>query len=167
MATIRVRAGPVPAITLRATNGTGIRGRTQSSRSTGYDRGVGSLLLLLSMLLSFGAPLITIPISLIYFIACSHSLSLRRRLLASAHGVSIACLYFGGLGVYWIGKADPSNTDPYWLFAVIPAAFILVSFYAFQGPKRVHYLQILNLLCLMGTISIGLQAVSGKWYPWP
>jgi hypothetical protein len=115
------------------------------------------------MLESWGAPLTSLAISLIYFVACSRTLSLTRRLLASSHGVSIALLYFGALEVFWHDKADPSYTDPFLLLAIIPVVLIFVSFYAYRGPVWVPYLQILNLLSLLWTLFIGQMAVSGRW----
>ena len=95
------------------------------------------------------APILAVAISIVYFRASPKTQALVLRLVASAHGVSIALLYFGALSFLWRAKADPALETAFFLISLIPVALIGVSFAFYRGGKLVHFLQIPNALCLL------------------
>lgn len=109
------------------------------------------------------APVLAVVISAVYFRASPSSQPLKVRLLASAHGFAIAVLYFGAMSIFWANAAKPRYAVPFLLLLVVPAVLILLTFFVFRGPKHVHWLQVLNLLCLGWVLFIGSMAVTGDW----
>ena len=111
----------------------------------------------------FLAPLLAIVISVVYFRSSPISQTIAMRLLASAHGCAIAVLYFGALSVFWANAAHPRYELPFFVLLAGPVALMMSSFFIYRGPTSVHFLQILNLLCLAWTFFIGIMAVTGNW----
>ena len=83
--------------------------------------------------------------------------------MASAHGFAISIVYFGAMSVFWANAARPKYAVPFVVLIAVPGALILLSFFVYRGPKHVHLLQVLNLLCLAWTFFIGIMAVTGEW----
>lgn len=109
------------------------------------------------------APLLSVVISAIYYKATSTSLSKSDRILVSAHGVSIAAMYFAALSVFWADASKPSYATPFMLSLLLPLALIVTSIFRFCGPRIVHWLQIINCICLAWVAFIGIMAVTGDW----
>jgi len=109
------------------------------------------------------APILALVISVAYFWASPKSQSLSSRVLASAHGVAIAGLYVGAMSIFYANAAKPKYAVPFLVLLAFPAVLMLLSFFLYRGPKHVHLLQILNLLCLGWVAFIGGMAVTGDW----
>lgn len=109
------------------------------------------------------APVLALSVSAVYFFTSPKTESLSKRLLASAHGLSIAALYLAAMTIFWTNTAHPKFQIPFLFSLVIPALLIGISFFIYRGNKTVHFLQLLNLLCLSWTFFIGSMAVTGKW----
>src|SRR5215470_2878812 len=101
------------------------------------------------------APILATAVSAIYFYFSPNSVSTGRRVLASAHGVSIAVLYLGAMTVFWTSTASSNYQAPFLIALVIPIALIIATFFVYLGPKKLHFLQVLNVLCLLWTFFIG------------
>lgn len=108
-------------------------------------------------------PFMTTVISIVYFTTSPRTQSILPRLLASAHGLSIAVLYLCALSVHWVGKASPDYEMPFYFLSLLPLFLIIGSFFLFRGRKLIHLLQIPNLLCLLWTFFVGSMAVTGNW----
>jgi len=78
-------------------------------------------------------------------------------------GISIAVIYAVAAAVALTGNASSDCATVFDLAQLIPIAFILASFKLYRGPKRVHYLQIPNVLSLLWGGFIGGMAVTGVW----
>src|ERR1700730_594182 len=111
----------------------------------------------------FAAPLVAICISAVYFFTAPRGDVLPRRLAASAHGLAIAILYFVAMAVFWSHKPNPSYGTPFSLLLLVPLALIATSFFLYRGPKAIHTLHLLNLVCLAWTFFVGSMAVTGNW----
>ena len=109
------------------------------------------------------APVLALAISVIYFISSPRSEPVARRLLASAHGAVITTLYMGAMAIFWAQKANPQFITPFLLLLPVPLVLIVVSFFIYRGRKAIHFLQLLNLLCLGWTFFVGSMAVTGDW----
>lgn len=109
------------------------------------------------------APLLSVFARVVYFRKSDPSQPLKRRLLASAHGVVMAVIYFGALTVFWSHHARDSFARPFALTLFIPPALILLSFAIYRGPRAVHLLQLVNIFALALTFLIGGMAVTGDW----
>jgi hypothetical protein len=109
------------------------------------------------------APILALVISVVYFISSPRTEPLSKRILASAHGVVITAIYMGAMTVFWAQKANPKFITPFLFSLLVPLLLIAVSFFVYRGRKTVHFLQLLNLLCLGWTFFIGSMAVTGDW----
>lgn len=109
------------------------------------------------------APILALGISAVYFFTSPKTEVLSKRLLASAHGLAITLLYAAAMVVFRTNSANPKFGGPFLLSLMIPLLLIVVSFFVYRGIKAVHWLQLLNLLCLGWTYFIGSMAVTGNW----
>ena len=109
------------------------------------------------------APVLALSVSAVYFFTSPKTEVLSKRLLASAHGLSIAALYLVAMTIFWANSAHPKFQVPFLFSLAIPALLIGTSFFVYRGSKTVHFLQLLNLLCLGWTFFIGSMAVTGRW----
>jgi hypothetical protein len=46
---------------------------------------------------------------------------------------------------------------------LVPATLIAASFFLYKGPKSLHWLQLINIACLLWTGFVGGMAVTGDW----
>lgn len=109
------------------------------------------------------APALAFLTSVAYFKSSPKSESLNKRIIVSAHGVVIAALYMVAMTIFWAQKADPKFITPFLFSMVVPLLLITVSFIFYRGRKVIHFLQLLNLLCLGWTFFVGSMAVTGDW----
>lgn len=109
------------------------------------------------------APILALVISVVYFISSPRAEPLPKRILASAHGAVITAIYMGAMTVFLAQKANPKFITPFLFSLLVPLLLIAVSFFVYRGRKTVHFLQLLNLLCLGWTFFIGSMAVTGDW----
>lgn len=100
-------------------------------------------------------------IGVVYFYADAPRQSVSRRLLASAHGVTISLLYCGAWVLYLTHRADETLARPFAQIMVLPLALIAVALFAFRGPRIVHLLQVINLLCLLWVWLRGSVVITG------
>jgi hypothetical protein len=77
--------------------------------------------------------------------------------------MAISLLY----GIAWVvaltSHANDRNGIPFALGFLVPAALIWISLDSYRGPKRVHWLQLVNACCLLWTGIVGGMAVTGRW----
>lgn len=109
------------------------------------------------------APLVALAISILFFLASPKEQGLARRCAASAHGLSIAALFFGAMQFHWSGAFHPAYQRPFGYMALLPLALIVLSFFYFRGAKSFHFLHIFSILCLAWVFFIGSMAVTGNW----
>lgn len=108
------------------------------------------------------APLIAIGISIAYFISSSRQQTLGGRLAASSHGVAIALLYAAAWVVLLSGKSNRSLGSIYAFALLLPVALIVTSFFIYRGNRLIHWLQPVNLLCLLWIGFAGVMMVTGE-----
>ena len=108
-------------------------------------------------------PLFATAISVVYLWCSPKFQPLAQRLLVSAHGAAIAAIYVCAMYVWWSGSSHASLALPFMFSLVIPLLLIVVSFLKFQGPRSIHFLQLVNLFCLGATFFFGGMAITGDW----
>jgi hypothetical protein len=107
---------------------------------------------------------VMVIVSAAYFWLGRRESNLWVRVLFSMHGVVAALFYLGALAIWEATQAfRPWAAWPYLLLHVIPVASIVFSFVRFPGPKTLHLLQVVNLLCMLQTIFVGGMAITGDW----
>lgn len=109
------------------------------------------------------APLLAIGVSAIYFFTSPKTQPIGSRIAASAHGITIAVIYFFAMAVFRANKAQPMYGSSFVMLQLLPILLAVLSFFLYKGRKTVHLLQILNLICLVWTFFIGGMAVTGQW----
>jgi hypothetical protein len=109
------------------------------------------------------APLLATIVSIIYYRAALPSLSQLQKVLLSAHGICIAVLYMSAMLVFWMGLSKEVYATPFLFSLLVPVGLGMFSLFKYQGHKVVHWLQLLNMLCLAWTAFIGIMAVTGNW----
>ncbi len=63
--------------------------------------------------------------------------------------------------VAFLGKSAPHLREPYLVMWLVPLAFVGVSLWRFQGPKRTHLLLIPLLAAMLWAVTIGFIVVGG------
>jgi hypothetical protein len=113
----------------------------------------------------YGAPVVMIGVSLVYFFADTRRPALRERLLVSVHGVAGAALYVGAFVVAWLqpGGYRPYLAWPYFVLLLVPLALIGVALFKFRGNPLIHALQAPNVAALLWSAFVGGMAVTGDW----
>jgi len=124
---------------------------------------LSSLAVLVSWAQGLLAPALALVISVVYFVSSPRSQSIARRILLSAHGAMIMALYMGAMAVFWAQKANPKFATPFQLLHLVPLILMVVSLFIYRGRNVIHFLQLLNLLCLGWTFFVGSMAVTGDW----
>jgi heme/copper-type cytochrome/quinol oxidase subunit 4 len=107
-------------------------------------------------------PLSALAVSVAYYRNSPTTQPVLLRLLASAHGVSIALLW--SLMLFWIAQSQDAawRLTAFECLLLLPVALIIVSFFVFQGPRKVHLLQAVNLGSLIYVGLVGAFFLS-KW----
>ena len=107
-------------------------------------------------------PLSALAVSVAYYRNAPTTQPVLLRLLASAHGVSIALLW--SLMLFWIAQSQDVawHLTAFECLLLLPIALIVVSFFVFQGPRKVHLLQAVNLGSLIYVGLLGVLFLS-KW----
>jgi len=100
-------------------------------------------------------------ISIIYFRADAPGQAIRHRLLASAHGISIAALYLAAWLVYLTHHASDSLAGPYTFLMLVPLGLMALSPFVFRGRWMVHLLLLPLALCLFWVWLRGAVVVTG------
>jgi hypothetical protein len=114
---------------------------------------------------AFWAVLAALPFitSVVYFRASRAVTPVARRIGVSAHGLVIAVLH---LGAVYIAAAQ-LHGDQYrtllLILCLVATGLIGYSFWAFRGNKQVHWLQVINVVWLLGLLFLGGMAVTGRW----
>jgi hypothetical protein len=141
---------------------TGSKGSTEA---TNYD-GTGDVIffdMLIEWLEGYGLPLMALSVSVVYFFASPHSQPVGRRIVASAHGLSICCLYAVAMGGWRLGLSGKVFGYLFSFLLFVPLFLIALSFSTFAGRKGFHWFQLLNLIRLAWVAFIGSMASSGDW----
>jgi hypothetical protein len=100
--------------------------------------------------------------SVVYFLF-PPATPLAQRLLVSAHGLYIAALYLGALVIGALQLHQRAYGPFFQALCVAAVGLIVHAVYAFQGNKKIHWLQVLNVLWLIATFLVGTMAVTGEW----
>jgi hypothetical protein len=108
------------------------------------------------------APVLAAAISGVYFVVSPRTQPLRSRILASAHGVTIALLYAAAWMVLISGQSSLWLGNLFAFSLLLPLSLIIISFFFYQGPKSVHWLQVINVACLLWTGVTGIMLVTGE-----
>jgi hypothetical protein len=114
-------------------------------------------------LLLYAAPLIAMLISAIYFFGSKADDSLFRRILTSIHGFAMTALYAIAWAISMTRQSDAGYGVPYAIGLLVPAALIVLALFRFRGNKKLHWLQIPNVACLVWIGFIGGMAITGDW----
>jgi hypothetical protein len=109
------------------------------------------------------APLLTLGISAIYFAKSPRDQSLIDRIAASAHGASICLIYLAAWLIALTRASAKRFGIPFALLLLVPVTLIAASFFLYKGPKSLHWLQLINIACLLWTGLVGGMAVTGDW----
>jgi hypothetical protein len=101
--------------------------------------------------------------SVIYFRSSPQDQPLALRVLVSAHGVTIAALFIAAMCIYWSNWSRAAYAKPYAVALLVPLVLIVVSLFAFRGPRSIHWLQLANVFCLAVTLFVGGMAITGDF----
>ena len=102
-------------------------------------------------------------VSVLYFVRSDAGESLSRRAVTSAHGVTIAALYIVAMAFAVTRRFDPALGTPFNIALLLPAALIVASLLLYRGSKKIHWLQVPNVACLVWTGFMGGMAITGRW----
>ena len=100
-------------------------------------------------------------VSVCYFRASRHDVSLGSRMLVSAHGAAGAVLLLCALALALLGVANSSLRTPYLVAWALPPVLIVVALWRFSGPRWIHALQLVNLAAMAWAIAVGFTAAGG------
>src|SRR5258706_1783070 len=123
----------------------------------------GPIAWLLTFSFWYLARLVSLGISVIYYVMAPMDTPLSRRILVSAHGAAMSILYVGAMTVALLGASRPTYGTPFLVFMAIPVLFAILAMRFYQGNRMIHLLQVVNVLCLAWTGFMGRMAVTGKW----
>ncbi len=85
------------------------------------------------------------------------------RCVTSAHGVLGILLFISAMTIGFTGNHNESNFKPFLISYLLPVSSILLSFILFRGNKKIHLLQIINIISLLVSFFIGGMSVTGRW----
>ena len=111
----------------------------------------------------YSAPIMALLVSVLYFVRSDAGESLSRRAVTSAHGVTIAALYIVAMAFAVTRRFDPALGTPFNIALLLPAALIVASLLLYRGSKKIHWLQVPNVACLVWTGFMGGMAITGRW----
>jgi hypothetical protein len=100
--------------------------------------------------------------SIVYFITSPRRQPRRLRLLASAHGATIATIYALAWLIVLSGMSRPPLLLPFAVLLIVPVSLTLISFFIYKGPRAVHWLQVPSIACLLWTGFAGAMLVTGQ-----
>jgi len=103
-----------------------------------------------------------IAISGVYFYA-GRSSKIIQRVLFSAHGLLGASYLIIAMLIWRNGLSSVEFELVYTLLFILPLASIVISFFYFSGNKKIHLLQIINLLGLAWCWFVGIMAITDNW----
>ncbi|MOA36708.1 hypothetical protein D3C78_1582470 [compost metagenome] len=85
------------------------------------------------------------------------------RCIISAHGILGIIIYILAMAVGFTGNHNENNFKFLLAAYSLPAASIILSFILFRGNKKIHLLQIINVIAFLASIFIGGMSVTGRW----
>ena len=109
------------------------------------------------------APVLALLVSVAFFVTSPPGQRLSSRLVASAHGLSIAVLYVGALAVTAFGASRQSLGLPFVLLLLVPLALVAASVFIYRGRRSILFLHAVNIVCIAWTFFIGSMAITGEW----
>jgi hypothetical protein len=121
------------------------------------------LSIIISYAEAFLAPILAFAVSLTYFRRSPRTDPLMKRIAASAHGVAIAVIYCGAMAISFAHIYNDRFGAPFSIILLLPVLLIVLSFFLFRGSRTTHWLQIVNIFCLLWTGFVGGMAVTGRW----
>jgi hypothetical protein len=117
----------------------------------------------IAMVVCLLASFIPLVSSFVYFRASPSTSSFAQRLAVSMHGAAVSALCMAAILVGMLGTPRPAFSEPFRFLLLVPVALSVYSLWYFQGNKRLHLLQIVNLLWLGLAFFLGSMAVTGLW----
>ena len=109
------------------------------------------------------APLSALAVSVVYYRTSPPDQPVLLRMLASAHGLAIALLCI--LWVFLIQSPRAAwHLKAFQYLCLVPVGLIVASFALFQGPRKVHLLQGVNLGSLAFVFFVGTFSLDPR--PW-
>ncbi len=109
-------------------------------------------------------PLLMMGISAAYFGRQRSGPTWPTRVLVSMHGISAAILFFGAIATWIIVPAyRPWALIPFAVMHLIPLGSIIYAFFRFDGPRKLHFLQVINVGCMLISFLAGGMAITGDW----
>lgn len=110
----------------------------------------------------FGGALIGIAIGIAYFVMSYRTSALWQRVLASAYGPSMACLYAAVAGWPEGYRYNLAGVQVIYWLQLLPLALLVYALAAYPGPRLVHWFLVpMGLLAWMWTFALGFVAVYG------
>jgi len=107
--------------------------------------------------------LVPLAVSAVYFLRSPSNQALSKRMLASAHGLSISVIYLSAIAISWTKNADRTLGRPFAMALVVPVVLIVISFALYRGKRATHWFQVLNFVCLGWVSFVGGMAITGDW----
>lgn len=107
--------------------------------------------------------LILLSTSYWYFKTAPAGTPMALRLISSAHGACALLLFSLALVIGFGGWHREVNGQLFAWLQLLPLALIALSFWAFRGPRALHWLQLLNVPATLWLALIDSMLASGKW----
>jgi hypothetical protein len=111
-------------------------------------------------LVNYFVPGLPSLISLVYFLASPRTQLLSKRLLTSAHGVSVTALWLIAAAFYSLHISSGTLGLLFVLLALGSASLIMVSLVRYQGPKGLHILVLFEFPAFIWALAIGVVAAT-------
>jgi hypothetical protein len=136
--------------------------------ASGTKDGMSSTVKFLGHLIPLILPLLTLAVSIVYFLTSLKTPNLKKRLLVSSHGVLLSVIYLSAflIGYFylvpsWFGFGPGWIRPVYLSTAVFPVAAMVYSFVRYSGNKWWHCLQLVNLTAGSLMYVVGYVAIGG------
>ncbi|WP_050469501.1 hypothetical protein [Herbaspirillum chlorophenolicum] len=101
-------------------------------------------------------------IGICYFLQ-SRDLAKTPRIAVSIAGPLISFLYLASLAIGLRGYGNAKFTQVFSASLIVPCIFILYTLIKYKGPKKIHTLQVFNVLALIDTYFVGTMAIADNW----
>lgn len=85
------------------------------------------------------------------------------RIAVSVAGPLISFLYLMSLTIGLRGYGNLKFAQVFFVALIVPCIFVLYALVKYRGPKKIHALQVLNVLALIDSYFIGTMAISDNW----
>jgi hypothetical protein len=115
------------------------------------------------LLIMFGGALLGVTVGITYFVRSDRASALWQRLLASAYGPSLACLFVAAAAWPDAYRYTPTGVQIFYWLQCVPLALLVYTLAAYPGPRRTHWLLVpMGLLAWAWTFALGFLFVHGE-----